>query len=97
MSNEKRWSEGLIAAQNRDFEKAFECWLPLAEEGNPLAQVNLAYLHLRRLIEKADRFIGEYWLNEASACDQPEVSAMVEIIEKQLEIDVYHKLHEGFG
>lgn len=97
MSKVDNWQVGLVAAQNREFEKACELWLPLAENGNPIAQVNLAYLHMRGLIKDVDHLIGEYWLNKAKECDQPEILAMVEIIEKQREIDVFNELSKGFG
>ncbi len=72
MSKVDNWQVGLVAAQNREFEKACELWLPLAENGNPMAQVNVAYLHMRGLIKDADLLIGEYWLSKAKERDQPE-------------------------
>ncbi len=97
MSKVDNWQVGLVATHNREFEKACELWLPLAENGNPMAQANVAYLHMRGLIKDADHLIGEYWLSKAKECDQPEILAMVEIIEKQREIDVFNELSKGFG
>ena len=47
------FNEGVIAAQNGDWEKAMAEWLPLAEEGNPGAQANVGDLYAHGLgVEK---------------------------------------------
>ncbi len=37
--------DGLDAAQRKDYKKAYKLWLPLAEQGNAVAQYNLGQMY----------------------------------------------------
>jgi TPR repeat protein len=45
IANTKDYNSGFLAAESGDYELAMKKWGPLAEEGNPLAQFNLAMLY----------------------------------------------------
>ncbi len=48
--------DGHTAFDNKDYKKAYELWMPLAEEDNPDAQYNLGLLYMKGLgVEKSDR------------------------------------------
>jgi TPR repeat protein len=56
-----------LAAQSRgDFTNAAKLWLPLANEGDPVAQYNLALLYQRGVGVIADNNLFHYWLSMAA-------------------------------
>jgi len=44
MANTQQYNSGFLAAESGDYTTAMKKWGPLAEQGNPLAQFNLAML-----------------------------------------------------
>ena len=59
--------EALNACLSKDYEKAKTLWESLSVEGNMLAKVDLALLHLREFIELSDFNFAIELLQEASA------------------------------
>ena len=61
------FNEGVIAAQNGDWETALREWLPLAEEGNPGAQSNIGDLYAHGLGVEKDHAEALRWHRLAAA------------------------------
>ena len=53
--------EGLVAAQNEDWETALSEWLPIAKEGNPGAQSNLGDMYANGLGVDEDQTEALRW------------------------------------
>ena len=53
--------EGLVAAQNEDWETALAEWLPIAEAGNPGAQSNLGDMYAHGLGVEQDQAEAVRW------------------------------------
>lgn len=45
MANSQQYNSGFLAAESGDYTTAMKKWGPLAEQGNPVAQFNLAMLY----------------------------------------------------
>jgi TPR repeat protein len=60
------FAEGLAALDAGDFESALEAWRPLAEAGDPEAQVALAGLYLGGLGLRADLAQAVHWYRRAA-------------------------------
>ncbi len=68
---ERRFAEGLAAYDAGDFETAVEAWRPLAEAGNPEAQVSLAEIYLNGLGVAADPALGAALYRRAAEAGDP--------------------------
>ena len=60
-------SKGLAAAQAAEFATAYELWLPMAEQGDAVAQFNLGILHSKQLISQASPEEAVKWYLLAAA------------------------------
>ena len=61
-----QFDDGLAAYDQGRFEKAFELWRPLAQQGNAAAQFNLAALYEKGSGVAQDRGEGARWYLEAA-------------------------------
>ncbi|WP_416898651.1 MAG: tetratricopeptide repeat protein [Minwuia sp.] len=58
--------DGAAALERGEYAKAFEIWQPLAEEGDPLAQYNLAQLLRTGHGVSRDFVLAAYWYRQAA-------------------------------
>ena len=63
---EQQFQQGLTAYEQSDYQTAFKLWLPLAEQGNADAQVNLGQMYEKRLGVKQDYFEAVKWYRKAA-------------------------------
>ncbi|HHE9996489.1 sel1 repeat family protein [Haemophilus influenzae] len=62
----QQFQQGLTAYKQSDYQTAFKLWLPLAEQGNADAQVNLGEMYEKRLGVKQDYFEAVKWYRKAA-------------------------------
>lgn len=72
---EQQFQQGLTAYEQSDYQTAFKLWLPLAEQGNADAQVNLGQMYEKRLGVKQDYFEAVKWYRKAA--EQGDAKAQV--------------------
>lgn len=59
-------AQALMAQQQGDDQKAIKLWLPLANNGDPVAQFNLALLYRQSEGMMADENLSRYWFSMAA-------------------------------
>ncbi len=62
---------GLAAYRQGDYERALAEWLPLAEQGEPSAQANVAVLYWRGLGVEQDHVLAARWFRHAAEQGSP--------------------------
>ena len=87
----------LEAAKAGDFDRAFSIWLPLAESGNPFAQINIGYLYAKGLSAPNDQFEADRWFEKASQSSEPAVQEALRLAYSMMETESYFELNKGFG
>jgi TPR repeat protein len=60
------YNEGFIAAESGDYKTAVQMWEPLAKQGNPLAQFNMALLYHSGLGVEQDESMAVNWYHKAA-------------------------------
>ena len=69
------WDEGMVAYKRGDYATALREWRPLAEQGNALAQFNLALMYKNGYGVPQDYVRAHMWFNLAAAGSPPVSSA----------------------
>ncbi|MEJ2362096.1 MAG: SPOR domain-containing protein [Gammaproteobacteria bacterium] len=59
-------AQALMAQEQGDYHKAAKLWLPLANDGDPVAQFNLALLYQQGEGVMADENLSRYWFSMAA-------------------------------
>ncbi|WP_371374227.1 tetratricopeptide repeat protein [Thalassotalea aquiviva] len=80
------FEQGYEYAQKQDYGNAIKIWLPLAEQGNPLAQSNLGVLYENGWGVKVDLDKARYWYE--LAVENKQTDAM---------FNLANMYHHGFG
>ena len=75
---------GTDAYDRGDYETAFKEWLPLAEEGDALAQYNLGVMYANGQGVPQDYIQASMWVNLAAAQGQEEAVKGREILTKEM-------------
>lgn len=60
------YNDGFLAAESGDYQTAVQKWEPLAKQGNPLAQFNLALMYHSGLGVKPDEMKALSWYHKAA-------------------------------
>ena len=63
---EQQFQQGLEATERGDYQTAFKLWLPLAEQGDAIAQVLLGNAYENGLGVKQDYFEAVKWYRQAA-------------------------------
>lgn len=85
------------AAKSGQYEQAYSIWLPLAEQGNAYAQVNIGYLYHKGLFVEPNQVEAERWFSRAASANIQDIKEMIRIVEKEQELETYFELHKGSG
>lgn len=79
---------GLKAAQTGDYEKAYNIWMPLAEAGNPYAQLNIGVMYRLGLYVEPDIRAGDIWIDKALETGDPNIIKAVDMIDRSEEMRI---------
>ncbi len=88
--------EGITAWRNGAYDRAYQIWRPLAENGDPDAQMYMGVLYSHGQAVPADMEKAAYWFEQAANNDNPHAQQelgllyeMGEGVEKNFEIAKY--------
>ncbi len=65
-------AEGVHAFDNRQYDEAYRAFLPLAEQGNPIAQTRLGTMYRSGVLGQSDMPMAARWFERAAEHDYPE-------------------------
>ena len=86
------FEKGLDAARSGKYRDALNAWLPLAKDGQPLAQLNVGVLFVSGLLGEKDIEAALEWFDRASKSGIPEIAEAVELVEKLDDINTFRKM-----
>ena len=76
--------DGLEAVQRQDYKTAYKLWLPLAEQGNASAQVNLGVFYATGQGVPQDYVLAHMWFNLSGSNGYKDAVTNRNIVEKKM-------------